>query len=447
MSTYGQHRDQLAHNLAVLLARPDHEPQLRAAETRRVLAYRDLLLTSLSAITAETLAGAAGVNRSLAAAAHAPARALRSTLQDLPAASAPAPPTQTLAVTPTTRYARTWRSAASNALLAADALAAGEPPTWRTEPDAAWAVMADTAAAVHALAILDRRLATHPTPHLDDTTRQVLSASWRSGLRLVASEVSRLAHSQPLSDQADRLTRPPALRPFPLTDATQLAAGYQHTVRLLEARDGILPLRTLGHLLIAQARISHTVADHCEGAHAAGIHSADELARGWRQRAVTAETLASHRRAVAGLNPGIRHPALAQAGEVLRVIERMPSASRHQQHLDAVNMAQEMQHTGRRIEYTIAASIERSFARDLYLVANEYTTKVRGRHPGVSVRHNFEQHPMLTAAREIRAAASATPSPLLSHPAPSPRARHELVRALNAVEPVRTGPPARSLQY
>ena len=41
---------QLAHNLAVLLARPNHEPQLRAAETQRVLAYRDLLLTSLAAI-------------------------------------------------------------------------------------------------------------------------------------------------------------------------------------------------------------------------------------------------------------------------------------------------------------------------------------------------------------------------------------------------------------
>ena len=208
MSTYGQHRDQLAHNLAALLAGPAHEPQLRAAETRRVLAYRNLLLTSLTTITTETLAGAAGVNRSLAAAADAPARALRSTLQDLPPASAPAAPTLTLAVTPTTQYARTWRSAASNAILAADALAAGEPRTWRTEPDAAWAVMADTAAAVHALAILDRRLATPPSRHLDETSRQVLNAGWRSGLRLVASEVSRLAHSQPLSDQADRLTRP-----------------------------------------------------------------------------------------------------------------------------------------------------------------------------------------------------------------------------------------------
>ena len=66
----------------------------------------------------------------------------------------------------------------------------------------------------------------------------------------------------------------------------QLAAGYQHTLRLLQARDGMLPLRALGHLLIAQARIGHTLADQCERAHADGVDAADQLAHAWRQRAV-----------------------------------------------------------------------------------------------------------------------------------------------------------------
>jgi hypothetical protein len=442
-TNYGDERDRLAHALATLLAAD--EPTIGGTDTRRVLQYRDMLLTSLTSIADEVLGGAANVKPTLGATATTPARALRTTLHSLPCAGDPAAPTDVLQITPRSPHARTWRTAASAAMLAADALAAGQPATWRADPNTGWAVMADTAAAAHALAVLDRRLATHPTPHLSDAARQALHTSWHTGLRLVASEVSRLAHTQPLADHADHLARPPALRPFPLTDTTQLTAGYQHTLRLLQARDGMLPIRTLGHLLIAQARIGHTLADHCQHAHAAGIPGADHLAQAWRQHATTAETLATHRRAVTGLNPTSRHPALTQAGEVLRTLHRLPAPTRTQHDANAVHTAQHMLHTARRIEHTIAAGIERSFTRDLYLVPNEHTSKVRGRHPWISIRHNLEPHPLLTAARQVRAAASPVHDLLTMHRT-SPPARHELGRALNTVDPIRNGTPARSLQ-
>jgi hypothetical protein len=444
MNTYGKERDRLAHALTHLLAAD--EPALGRTDACRVLHYRDAVLSNLTSISDEVLGGAPAAKPTLSAVSTAPARALRTTLHALPQSGDPVAPTDVMASAPRNGYARTWRTAAQASLLAADALATGQPTSWRAEPDAAWSVMADASASAHALAVLDRRLATHPSEHLDDRARDALRATWRTGLQLVASEVSRLAHTQPLSDRADHLARPPQLLPFPVSDTTQLAAGYHQTLRLVQAREGMLPLRSLGHFLIAQARIGHTLADRCERAHAVGIPGADTMSTFWRHRATTSEALAAHRRAVTGLNPASRHPALAQAGEVLRAIERLPAPSRHQHHADTVETSQKMQHTARRIEHTIAAGIERSFTRDLYLVANEFNTKVRGRHPWVSVRHTLEPHPMLTAAREIRAATSAAPDTDSRYRAASTHARHDLWRALNAVQPVRSGAPARSVQ-
>ena len=444
MSTYGNERDRLANALTSLLAAD--EPTLGRTDARRVLQYRDTVLSNLTSISDEVLGGAPAVKPALSTVSTAPARALRTTLHTLPQTGDPVAPSDVMASTPRNGYARTWRTAAQASLLAADALATGQPSGWHAEPDAAWSVMADASAAAHALAVLDRRLATHPSEHFDDRARDALHVTWRTGLRLIASEVSRLAHTQPLSDQADRLARPPELRPFPVSDTTQLAAGYHQTLRLVRAREGMLPLRSLGHFLIAQARIGHALADRCERAHAGDIPGADTMSTFWRGRATTSEALAAHRRAVTGLNPATRHPALDQAGEVLRAIERLPVPSRPQHHADTVEISQKMQHTVRRIEHTIAAGIERSFTRDLYLVANEFNTKVRGRHPWVSVRDRLEPHPLLSAAREICAATSAAPDTDTRYRTAPTHARNELWRALNAVQPVRSGAPARSVQ-
>jgi hypothetical protein len=444
MSTYGSERDRLATALTLLLAAD--EPTLGRTAARQVLRYRDTLLSNLTSISDEVLGGAPVAKPTLGAVSAAPARALRTTLHALPQTGDPVAPTDVLAAVPRDGYARRWRNAAHASLLAADALSTGQPSGWRADPDAAWSVMADTSAAAHALAVLDRRLASHPSEHLDDRARDALHATWRTGLRLVASEVSRLAHTQPLSDQADGLARPPELRPFPVSDTAELPAGYHQTLRLVQARDGMLPLRSLGHFLIAQARIGHMLADRCERAHAVGLRGADTMSTFWRHRATTSEALAAHRRAVTGLNPASRHPALAQAGEVLRAIERMPAPRRHQQHADSVETAHKMQHTARRMEHTIAAGIERSFIRDLYLVANEFNARARGRHAWVSVRHTHEPHPLLTAARKIRAATSPARDAHTMYRTTSTHARHELLRAINTVQPVRSGAPARSVQ-
>jgi hypothetical protein len=444
MSTYGNDRDRLARALTSLLAAD--ESALGKTDARRVLQYRDIVLSNLSSISDEVLGGAPVAKPTLSAVSAAPARALRTTLHALPQTGDPVAPSDVLAAAPRDLYARSWRIAAQASLLAADALAAGRPADWRVEPDAAWSVMADVSAAAHAIAVLDRRLTSHPSVHLDDRARAALNATWRTGLPLVASEVSRLAHTRPLSDQADHLSRPPDLRPFPVSDITELPDGYHQTLRLVHARDGMLPLRSLGHLLIAQARIGHMLADRCERAHAVGIRGAGTMSTFWRHRATTSEALAAHRRAVTGLNPASRHPAVTQAGEVLRTIERIPAPRRHQQHADAVETAQKMQHTARRMEHTIAAGIERSFTRDLYLVANEFSARARGRHPWVSVRRALEPHPLLTAAREIRAASSAARDADTMYWSAPTHARHELWRAINAVQPVRSGAPARSVQ-
>lgn len=246
--SYGQYRNELAHALAELVTHPG-ESQLSTRDTVRVLGFRDLLLTSLTSTCDEVLAGAPGTDRSMAAVAAAPARALRATLHALPHATESVAPSVLFATMPRDPYVRLWRTAARTSLLAADTLATGQPTSWRTHPDTAWAVMADTTAAVHALAVLDRHLATHPRLEITDAARAALQASWRTGLRLVASEVSRIAHTQPLTPRADPVTRPPRLSPFPVTGPASLLAGYQHTHRLLEARGGILPIKTLGHVL------------------------------------------------------------------------------------------------------------------------------------------------------------------------------------------------------
>jgi hypothetical protein len=448
-TTYGTERDRLAHALATLLAAD--EPALGRAETPQILAYRDIVLTNLTTITQEILGGAAGAKPTLGATAAAPARVLGATLRSLPRAGDRVAPTDLFSAAARTPYARGWRTTAQAAMLAADALTAGEPKSWRADPDTGWSVMADTSAAAHALAILDRRLATHPTPRLSDSAREVLQASWRTGLRLVASEVTRLAHTQPLSNGADQLARPPELRPFPVTEPAQLAAGYQQVLRLLQASDGRLPIRTLGHLTVAQARIAHTLADHCHRAHTAGIigtPNAGELARAWRRHAQAAERLAEHRRAVTGLHPGSDHPVLAQAGEVLRAVQRLPAQHRHQL-AATVTAAGPLQPLAARVEHTLAHGITTSFARDLYLVANENLTRHRHSLCWISARHTTEEHPLLAAARDLQ---STRPPQQASPTAPAqpctttPTRRRELQQALRSHEPTRSGPPAINLR-
>ena len=441
-TTYGTERDRLAHALTTLLAAD--EPTLGRTETRRVLAYRDLVLTNLTTITHEIL-GAAVTRLTLGAAAAAPARVLRTTLQSLPRAGDRVAPTDLFSATARNPYARSWRTAAQAATLAADALTTAQPTNWRTDPDTGWSIMADTSAAVHALTILDRRLATRPNPHLDDAAREALNASWRTGLRLVASEVTRLAHSQPLSDQADERARPPVPRPFPVTEPAPLTAGYQQELRLLQTRDGMLPIRTLGHLTVAQARIAHTLADHCHRAHAAGIPHADALARVWRTHAHAAERLTEHRRAVSGLQRDIDHPVLTQAGEVLRAVQRLPLRDR-QQLAAAVTAAASLQPVAAHMERTLAHGITTSFARDLYLVPNDNLTRRRHSFAWISARHTTEEHPLLAAARELLTATAPCPTPPANPGATAPANRRELQEALRSHEPMRSGPPTMNLR-
>lgn len=441
-TTYGTERDRLAHALTTLLAAD--EPTLGRTETGRVLAYRDLMLTNLTTITDKVLGGAAVTRPTLGAAAAAPARVLRSTLRSLPRAGDSVAPTDLFSAPARNSYARSWRTAAQAATLAADALTTAEPTTWKSDPDTGWSIMADTSAAVHALAILDRRLATHPNPHLGDEARGALQASWRTGLRLVASEVTRLAHTQPLSDHADALARPLALRPFPVTESAQLNAGYEQVLRLLQTRDGMLPIRTLGHLTVAQARMAHTLADQCHHAHAAGIPDADELARVWRTHARAAERLTEHRRAVSGLHRGSDHPVLTQAGEVLRAVQRLPARDRHQL-AAAVTVAANLQPLAARVERTLAHGITTAFARDLYLVPNDNLTRRRHSFAWISARHTTEEHPLLAAARDLQTATAphpTTPEQLGT----TAHHRRELQQALRNYEPTRSGPPAMNLQ-
>jgi len=442
-TTYGIERDRLAHALTTLLAAD--EPTLGRTETRRVLAYRDLVLTNLTTITDEVLGGAAVTRPTLGAAAAAPARVLRSTLQSLPRTVDRVAPTDLFSATARSSYARSWRTAAQAATLAADALTTAQPTTWKSDPDTGWSIMADTSAAVHALAILDRRLSTQPNKHISDATREALQASWRTGLRLVASEVTRLAHTQPLSDHADTLARPPALRPFPVTEPAQLTAGYQQALRLLQNRDGRLPIRTLGHLTVAQARIAHTLADHCHRAHTADLPHAEQLARAWRAHAHTAERLTEHRRAVTGLHRGSDHPVLTQAGEVLRAVQRLPVQDRNQL-AAAVTAAATLQPVAAHMERTLAHGITTSFARDLYLVPNDNLTRRRHSFAWISARHASEEHPLLAAARDLQSAAAPRPTTPAKPGTTAPTHRRELQQALRHHEPTRSGPPAMNLQ-
>ncbi|HWL97362.1 MAG TPA: hypothetical protein VNP20_08450 [Nocardioidaceae bacterium] len=446
MSTYGNERDRLAHALISLLTA--EEPALGRTDACRVLQYREAVLSNLTSISDAVLGGAPAAKPTLSAVSAAPARALRTTLHTLPKTGDPVAPSDVFAAAPRNGYVRRWHTAAQASLLAADALATGQPTRWRVDPDAAWSVMADTSAAAHALAVLDHRLATHPSEHFDDRARDALNATWRTGLRLIASEVSRLAQTQPLSDQADHLARPPKLLPFPVSDPNQLVVGYQQFLRMLQARDGVLPIRVLGHVLVAQARIAHTLANGCQRVHTAGVPRAEELAHRWRDRAVTGETLAAHRRAVTGLNPATQHPSLAQLGEVLRGLDL--GSPKGREHAQSVARAYALDPVGAEVEQTLAAGIERAFARDLYLVPNERVSKRRDSLSWVSVHKSTEEHPLLTTARSIRATPSRALQPDTAEPGaaqarPAPHVRHELHRALATCGPARSGPPSMTM--
>ncbi len=134
-------------------------------------------------------------------------------------------------------------------------------------------------------------MATAPAPQrMPDATREALQASWHTRLRLLAFEVTDSPTPRRF-DAADELARPPALRPVPVT---KRAAGRRLPAHPEAAADPRRPAADppLSHLTVAEARIAHTLADHCHRAQTAGIDHADALTH-WRMHAHNAECLAN----------------------------------------------------------------------------------------------------------------------------------------------------------
>lgn len=334
MTTYGEYRDATARALAALLGEPAN-PQLSATQVQRVLGCRDLLLASLQQQFRLATGAAGSSNLQLASVESNPVSAFGAVLDRVPMVGPGDAPTDVLTTCQDEASSvASWRQAARWSLLAADVL--DTTHAWRTDPNATWAAVADAADAAEAawaLSVLDTDLR---TLQRSDGVRNRTEAGG-GGLGLLARLTVDLAHQGPFNPNPnlDRLTRPALARvgPRPLSQFAQVVDGENRVARMLHQRDGVVPVKALGPLLVGQARIAAAIA---EGAtqlqrpataeHGLNGHQRDTaaaLAGAARARAEALTAAAKARKGVADVLTGAE-PLVWQTAEVLRTLRRRP---------------------------------------------------------------------------------------------------------------------------
>jgi hypothetical protein len=396
----------MVHELCALLSAPTYAA-LKDAELDRVVGCRDSLLHSLRRQL--ELAAAVGdpTRPSLAAIAAEPVRPLRSALATLPVLGRRAAPTDVLIGHADDAVMEGWRQVARAVLLATDVLDSTQ--TWRTTSEAQWEVVADAAAAVLAVCILDGDLANTAT-HTDRDLAKQLRQTNQRGLELGAALVLQVAHSGPMSRSAiGGLARPVPtdVRPRAVCGLSEAAAGQHRLATMLRLRKGVLPLSALGHVLVGQARVAHAVA---EIAGNDGHGSGEALVTAMRARAHALTRLARSRARVADLLPA--DPAVVlQTGEVLRAVEHHTLSRPARDGTDQTSdLAAPIARESDRVFRLLVNGITHSFVVGHYLVPTPHSTALTWQRPLSG------DPPSLLLAAEEAAQAPALPLP----PAHSP---------------------------
>jgi hypothetical protein len=382
MSTYGAYRDDTARALATLLDQSTTQ-RLIIEQFNRVIGSRDLLLTSLQQQFRLATGATQDGSLRLAAVEDNPVAAFGRVLHQLPALESREAPTDVL-----TRRAgdppcvATWQQVARSSLLAADVLDSTQ--AWRPDPKSTWGVVADTARAAWALSVLDADLSTiaeHSEQH--DVARR-LDATGRSGIGLLSRLTVDLARRGEFNPHLDQLSRPSTERmePRPLSQFSQAAEGEHRVARMLHQRGGVLPVKTLGPVLVGQARIAAQIEAAASrlprwlNGHEHG--TAVALAGAARARAEALTRMARARKGVADTLRG-GEPLVWQTAEVLSALQRRDTPKNRSQAVAQLRHFHHLAEQNDIVNKLLAQGIHGAFARGEYLVPHPERNQLQWR--------------------------------------------------------------------
>jgi hypothetical protein len=377
LNTYGTYRDDTARALATLLSEPTTQ-RLASEQLLRAVGCRDIVLTSLRRQFRLATGAAADGSLRLPAVETNPVAAFGAVMDRLPTAGPAEAPTNVLAArTGDPPYVETWRQAARSSLLAADVLDSTQ--AWRPDPQATWAVVADTTEATWALSVLDPDLAALAKQCSDHETARQLEAAGRSGIGLLSRLTVELARQGAFNPNLDRLTRPTTewIEPRPLSRFSQAADGEQRVARMMHQRNGVVPVKALGQVLVGQARIAAGIDE------AASQLQAPDTAPRWlneQERDTTAalagaararaEALTHMARARKGVADTLRggEPLVWQTAEVLRALQRRAAPATKSEARTQLREVHRLAERHDVVDQLLVRGILGAFARGEYLV-------------------------------------------------------------------------------